>query len=312
MLDLIIGAPVWDRSWSLPLYAESVRANVHPGSTGMVFVIPPSDTSSREAVGRLFHDFKWVEVIRDRNPPHLRSERAEDRHMTLAIARNQILRVVHNVRPKHFLSWDTDFLVPPDTVAMLKSLRLPIVGVWSWLNRQQPKSMRFLNEGSYEEVLWQDPACQTAMAWHPMAMGRARHYPASQYLHRAQGLWPTDVTLAFQLMDARAYKAGDYGPHMDGEDLTFAYRLRQRNVPRYCCGAVQGVHLYEPSRVVPGLSRVENIDGVDTHWPVKEHEMPYPEVMCLADEVPLAASWVEPRSSIHEKLGLFPSEGVLL
>src|SRR5881392_3634649 len=102
-VDVVVGAPAWDRVWSLPLWFDSVRANVDPERTGLVFVVPASDTPTRDAIAQLSSDFGWVEVIRDRGRQLPREERPADRHMTLAAARNQILRVVANVRPRWYV-----------------------------------------------------------------------------------------------------------------------------------------------------------------------------------------------------------------
>jgi hypothetical protein len=289
-VDLVVAAPAWDRAWSLPLWFESVRANCDPATTGLAFVVPAADALTRDAIGELSGGFAWVEVLRDRGEQSRREERPETRHETLAAARNQLLSFASRVRPAHYLSWDTDYLVAPDVVPVLRDLGLPLVTVWGWLNRQQPRRLRHF-DGEYTEVFWQPPVCATAMAWEKGGE-HAVHYPPAQFNDRASGLWRCGVALAFQLMDRRAYAVSAYAPHPDGEDVGFNRRLAQRGVPRYCYGDSVGVHLYDRGAK----------DEITMDWP---------DVMRLAEQRPLAATWTEPRSTEHVAFGFFPTRGAL-
>lgn len=285
-MPLVIGAPAWDRAWSLPLWFESVRSNVDPEATGLVFVVPPTDAATREVIAELSRDFAWTEVLRDRGVQSTRSDRPSTEHLTLAQARNQVLQVVSRVQPAHYASWDTDYLLPPGAVSLMAEERVPLITAWGWLNRKNPKVISYLEEGQMRRVQWEDPICATAMAWDRWEIGKAIHYPAEEFVMRSRGTWRCGVALAFQLMDRRAYMVSRYAPHHDGEDIPFNWLLRQRGVPRFCCGEVLGLHLYD--RHAPG-----------------EIELGWPGIMKLVAQKPLAATWMEPRSPEHETFGFF-------
>jgi hypothetical protein len=251
-----------------------------------VFVVPPNDAATRDVIADHAEDFGWVEVLRDRGHQSGREDRPSTGHQNLASVRNQILQVVERVRPRRFLSWDTDFLVPPATFEYVAGLDLPLATVWAWLNRQEPRRMRYRDrQRRWHDVLVQDPGCFTAMAWHKRA---PRHHPSEEYLARAKGVWRTHIALAWQLMDARAYRVASYAPHPSGEDVPFNMRLAARDVPRYCVGDVLGVHLYDRSRR----------DEIATGWP---------GVMDLAQQAPLAATYRGVRPPDFEALGFFPA-----
>jgi hypothetical protein len=287
--EIVIGAPAWDRAWSLPLWFRSVRANVDPSTTGLVFVVPADDASTRDAIASLSRGFDWVEVLRDRSPQFGRAERVANRHESLARARNQILGVVSRVRPGHYLSWDTDFLVEYGTVDALRAARLPIVSTWAWLNREEPKTLLVRDGKKNVEALYQDSVRATAMCWDPRRPGRAYHYPAEQYELRSRGLWEAGVVNTWKLMDARAYLTACYSPHVDGEDLAFNWRLKAQGVPRYCFGGARAVHLYDRTLAA-------------------EREMGWPRVMGLADQKPLAATFTGERPLAREACGFYPKE----
>lgn len=286
----VVGAPAWDRAWSLPLWFESVRANCDEADTGLVFVVPASDGGTREAITGLSEGFAWVEVLRDRGEPLGREERPRDGHRTLASARNQILQIVNRVRPLRYVSWDTDLLMPPGAVEHIAERSFPICTAWTWLNRQPPKAIRHFDGEAYHEVFWQDPVRASAMAWDRYQHDRAMHYPAEEFAMRANGFWRCGVSMAFQVMDARAYAVASYEPHHDGEDITFSAKLAARGVDRWCCGAIQGVHLYDRARR----------DEIALGWP---------EVLQLAEQRPLASLWTEPRTPEYTAFGFFPKRG---
>jgi hypothetical protein len=283
-MRLVVGAPAWDRSWSLPLWFQSVRANVDPAQTGLVFVVPPTDTLTRDAIADLSMDFSWVEIQRDHGPQLTRAERPAQHHETLARARNQILRVVERAKPDRYISWDTDFLVPPGTVDTLVGLSLPLVTVWAWLNRQPPRRLRYFDGQTHHNVLVQDPVCATAMTKDRFG---PRHFPGEQFVNLSSGLWRCHVALAFQVMDARAYRVAHYRPHSAGEDIPFNQMLEDHGIPRYCYAEVRGVHLYDRSLK-------------------DERAMGWPSVLKLADQLPLAATYTGSRPPHLEALGLYP------
>lgn len=289
-IEYLVGCPAWNRAWSLDLWFESLRANLETDKTGLVFVVPPADETTRAAIARNADDFAWVEVMRDKGEPFDREDRAEDNeHLTLATARNRLLGLAARTRPRRFISWDSDLLLAPGALTHIESLGdLPVVGVWSWLNRHTPQSMLHVNPETEERrrVLWEHPMQATAMQW--AGKEKAEHFHGSEWYQRATGLWRADVVLAFQMMDLSVYTSTHYAPHPDGEDIPFNWQLERRRVPRYMYGEEIAVHLYQ-------------------HDP-DEIAMGYPEIMNLAEHVPLAASRLEPRDPLDEALGFYSEE----
>lgn len=291
-IDYLVGCPAWNRAWSLDLWFESLRANLDTSKTGLAFVVPPADETTRAAIDRNAGDFAWVEIMRDKNEPFDREDRAEDNeHRTLATARNRLLALAVRTRPRRFISWDSDLILAPDAISCIESItdkELPVVGVWSWLNRHYPNRMNYVDSetGDKRKVLWEHPMQATAMMW--AGEQKAAHYPGKEWIQRATGLWRADVVLAFQMMTPLVYTSTHYAPHPDGEDIPFNWQLERRRVPRYIYGEEVAVHLYQRDPM--------------------EIAMGYPDIMNLAEHIPLASKRLEPRSPLDEALGFYEEE----
>jgi hypothetical protein len=284
--ELVIGAPVWDRGWALPLWFEAVRANCEPDKTGLLFVVPGNDLISRESIFERCEDFAWCEVLRDKNPTYDRTTRQATRHKSLAMARNQLLQHVNQVRPDFYLSWDTDLLISPNIIPFLMEMRLPIQTVWTWLNRKAPRPTQYSQpeDGRLRPVFIQEAMQATAMEWE--APGRAIHLDGENWDRYASGHWRADVVLALKLMTRTVYSAATYQPSPYGEDIPFNWQLHQRGIPRYCYGEKPGVHLFERQQSMT------------------EIQMGYPKIMQLAKQKPLAARYPD-RPVDYQMLGLF-------
>lgn len=286
MIDYLVGCPAWDRAWSLDLWFQSLRSNLEPSKTGLIFVVPPMDESTRDAIDKNSGGFAWVEILRDKNAQYDREDRSEqDNHEALAMARNRLLAVAHKTRPRKFISWDSDLLLSPGALGRIESVAsdLPLVGIWAWLNRQAPHRTKVETQDKQRSVLWEYPMQATAMKWEDLE--KASHFEGKEWEMRATGLWRADVVLGFQMMTEHVYCTTYYAAHVDGEDIPFNWQLERRRIPRYICGDEIGVHLY-------------------THNS-KEISLGWPDIMDLKTQIPLAASRPEPRDPVDEALGFY-------
>jgi hypothetical protein len=269
--ELVVGAPIWDRSWCLPLWFDSLEANVDKHKTGLVFVVPPTDALSREVIDDRATGYKFVEVLRDKHGQHDRDLRRQDNFATLAAARNVLLQHVSRIRPRWYLSWDSDFLIAPGVLPRIQSLQHPLTGVWGWLNRKKPQRGKHWDDGAqrFIDVEWNEPSSFTAMRWEDDQI--AVHFDPSEWDVRAAGCWPADVILAWQLMQAPVYELGAYRPHPHGEDIPFNWWMRQRGIQPWCYAESIGLHLFDkPSALL-------------------EIQEGYPDIMRHTEEKPLAA-----------------------
>lgn len=287
LIDFVIGAPSWKKAWSLPLWFESVRANVDPSRTGLAFVVPQQDTSTRDTIEALAGGFKWVDIQRDKFFKFDADKIGTfHHHKAMAIAKNCVMSQAIKTTPKYFIGWDTDLILPPGTVEAGMKEKKPLVGVWSWLNRQKPDRYRHVEEDKrVRYVKWEAPMQATAMRW--VGECKAIHFPSTEWELRSKSTWKADVVLGFQMMTRDVYTGGHiYRGHPDGEDLPFHWGLERKGIPRYIMGEQIGVHLHKPVT-----------EELTSSWP---------DILEFANQRPLAAEFTEPRSRTDELLGFYP------
>lgn len=283
----VVGAPVWDRAWSLPLWFDAVEANVPKAETGLLFVVPPMDQATRDMIAERGKGFAFCDVLRDKHKPFDREHRGEQKHATLAAARNQLLTEVNKIRPDLYVSWDSDMLVAPGVVGEIAKRDLPICTVWTWLNRQKPQRLRHLgDDGELRTVLWQEPMQATAMEWNKNKT-RACHLSGTRWEKCIAGFWEAEVVLGFQVMRPNVYSTCFYSKHPDGEDIPFNHRLDALKIKRWVYGDQPGIHLYKLVR--------------------EELDLGYPGIMDLAQQRPIASTHT-PRTEEDAILGFYPIE----
>lgn len=123
MSRLILGAPVANRAWSIPLWMECVAKQTRKPDT-MVFL---HGGTVMDDTWRALDDEAWKHrlpypwIIHDDTPPHRRED--NDRFLTLARLRNRVLELARWHDADLFLSLDTDIMLEnPNTIEDLCDL----------------------------------------------------------------------------------------------------------------------------------------------------------------------------------------------
>lgn len=196
--ELVVGCPVRQRQWIIDKWFTHVEhacrvADVKPV---YAFVADPDDETARQlavmtlAKGRECH-FAWCKedlaATDERTWNH-------DRFGRMVELRNQLLGLVRELEPEHFLSLDSDILVHPQTVTSLAGAvrGFDAVGGGTFMT---PTGIEF-------------PSC----GWYRGMQGLMRH-PME-----ARGVVPVGVIMAIKLMSPVAYEV-DYEFNLQGEDI---------------------------------------------------------------------------------------------
>lgn len=224
-MKLVVGAPIRDRAWILPLWFEhtlaAVEHAVHVSEVEFVFVGSISDPSmacATDQANKCGVPMHWVDPATDDHGPYERAWTMA-RYEMMAQLRNELLQSVRYLQPDLFWSLDTDILVAENTLssAMQSLDRFDAVGT----------------------KLYMTPQGRYAPSYGML--------PGTGGLRRsdAEGTFPVDVIMASKLMSPKAY-AVDYEPHSQGEDIGWSRSARKSGCRLGWDGSTCSKHVMSP------------------------------------------------------------------
>lgn len=233
-LDLVVGCPVRRREWIIEdwfahVEAACQQAAVHPTYT---FVADRDDPTAKQVAdlaqvhGRACF-FEWCKE--DLSVADERTWGQPGRYDRMVKLRNQLLGLVRDLEPAHFLSLDSDILLHPQ---MLVSL----AGAMSGFDAVGGATYMTPTGTQY-------PSC----GWYRGMEGLVRH-PME-----AQGVVPVGVIMAIKLMGPAAY-AVDYEFNHQGEDIGWSLACER-------AGLTLGWDNRQWSKHVMGPGALGQIDG---------------------------------------------------
>jgi len=217
MANLIIGAPVKDRAWSLPAWHEGLRASGCP----IVCLLSRSEDDSRSVLEAL-----GVEVVED--PEEGRPVQEIDGHVWnkgqsvfgyMARLRNRLLDLMIEREAQYFLSLDSDIVLPPNAIRDLLAV----------MERTGADVISPAVATCFDPVEW------NTMNWG--TDGRAwRHY-----IPQVTG--PVDVVMAAMLLNRRAMESCRWMSHPQGEDIGFCLLAEKRGISRWWVPEMACTHM---------------------------------------------------------------------
>lgn len=225
-MDLLIGCPVYKRAWIIEPYLEYAdkAARVAGYQPKYFFIGSEWDQDDTFPLIKSWcvsngRDLYLEQFDQDDNEvcPH---GWGEERYRFMVELRNAMLSYVRKLKPKLFLSLDSDILLHPDAIknAVDGVGRFDAIGMKVYLSpgTECPSYATFVT-GS---------------------------------LHRTdfEGFAPVDVIMAAKLMTPAAY-AVDYAFHHLGEDAGWAVQCREHAVKLGFDGRVASKHVMEPEQL---------------------------------------------------------------
>lgn len=258
----IVGCVVRDQDWALPLWFESVKANMPLEETGVVMVVPPEESMARDYIKDGKEGFAWVSVERDKREGPL-VDPHECHYKQEGDAWNQILAHLSGVRPDAFLAWAPNIVFPPGTIEGIERTGVAASTVWTWLNRSEPRTVR--HDGALCE--YQEPVQATGMRWHDLSVDVGQegampvHYDSHEFGDRATGAWKADVIVGFVYLGRLAYPNVRFEPHRDGHWVPVSRQLEERGIERWVYADKLGVCFpeYRPDELLNEYPAVCNL-----------------------------------------------------
>ena len=223
-MNLTIGCPIYNREWSLPRWFQSVfDQQVSPKKIDLVFAYTEGDDNTLDLLEKYGQKFKSLTII-DCNDLPKHPGRDGARFYTLVILRNRIFKQLRQQQPDYYFSWDSDILLPNDTLKGLLKDKKDIVG--PWIDLVPPQGI---------------PNCITLL---PNGGSFRRRKPYSLY-YPQKGLYEVSTVFAVSLMQNEVFNKCSYKWHPGGEDYGFAEEVIEAGFHSWMDANYIGTHLYK-------------------------------------------------------------------
>ena len=200
-VKLLVGAPVRQRTWILPLWREHVLASCADAGVKpeFLFVAGATDTATVDLL-RTWPNTTIV-TVNDVERPDYRDWSPPERVAMLAALRNRLLRTVREAGPDLFLSLDTDILLCERTVGQLL------------------QTLETTQASAVGGKAYMTPNGTSDPSYGMSAAGRFHRTACSDVL-------PVDIIMGAKLMQPEAYNV-DYGYHLAGEDIYWSLAVKE-------------------------------------------------------------------------------------
>jgi hypothetical protein len=235
MTSLLVGCPIYDRSWSVPYYFGHVemacaQADIIPR---YLFVGDPRDNPTQQMISDYTKNLhRDCHAIWAEETPHLyHREWTEPRIRRMVYLRNELLKGVRQIAPDYFLSVDSDIFLHVDAIEKLiqtcENFDFDAVGGKTFMTTSGMMCPSYAYLGPSEELIRED----------------------------SNSVLAVDVIMAIKLMTPRAYNI-NYEFHHHGEDIGWSKAARAAGLSLGWTGLVSSKHVLEPEQLHELDSRI--------------------------------------------------------
>lgn len=232
-MKLLIGCPIYKRSWILPTWIKCIISqSVDMSNIGLVFEAAPDDEStiaSLEAWKKYDKRIPYFNInIREDIPHFEHSENGRQwtvsRYENMTSLRNSLLSKVREVEPDYYFSLDSDILIENTS-----TLELLIAHIVDGADAVSPLMFMTPHNILYPSVMsWRSQ--QDTMAY------REERYPLGTYFQ-------SDVIMAAKMMSKKTYTEVDYSIHNQGEDVGWSLNCREKNLKLFSASYIYAPHI---------------------------------------------------------------------
>lgn len=221
--NIIIGCPIYNREWILSDWFNSIynQTALVCKDIELIFAITDGDDNTRAIINEHATNFSSVTFI-DCNDLPAYGNRNQARFYPLVTLRNRIIEVLREKQPEFYFSWDSDIMLPEDTLITLLKDDKDIVAPWVAL---EPKS-------------------QIPNAAHKTGRDAfVRNKPYFKWYPQGK-LTQVDTVFGVSLIKNKVFNECLYKWHRGGEDYGWALEVLDRGFESWLDGRVVGTHIY--------------------------------------------------------------------
>lgn len=224
-MNLVVGCPVSDRNWILPLWKKHVEQALEGLSYEFLFVVEHDDYDTLDLLGTW--DKTSVMIMDKSYKPYVRDWGNKNRLRYLTDLRNVLLSGVREIQPDYFMSLDSDILLDKETIKNLidTAENFNIQGKLPWA----------VGGKTYMDQI--DPRITSAGWW-------SGHY-FSRVPDNNRNPVVADLIMACKLMKLEAYSV-PYEYHVSGEDIGWCKAVQAEGGVLAYDGRVANKHVMTP------------------------------------------------------------------
>jgi len=232
-MDLIIGCPIYKRSWIFPYWISCIEnQGIDMSKIGFIFEASSDD----EETISMLHRYRMKNTqspifeinFRDDLVHHQHEENSRmwtiSKYENLVSMRNSLLKRVREISPSYYYSLDSDILLTnPNTINGLISHIQSGADAVSTLMFMTPIGTMYPG----------------VMNWIPTEPSKA--YRKEEY--QFGGYFQSDIIMAAKMMSKDTYNSVDYKVHQQGEDIGWCDNARGLGKKLYCASYIYTPHI---------------------------------------------------------------------
>jgi hypothetical protein len=234
-MKILIGSPVYQRSWILPKWFECIENQSMPlEDIGFIFELGPNDDETHQIIWDwhmrhpevAYFDAVIREDLGHYTHPDGHRTWTKTAYYKMVDLRNSLLEKVSAIKPEKYFSLDSD-LILEDTTTLEKlyhSLNRDSVDAVSPLSYMFPKGTQF----------------PSVMTW---IEGPGKRASRSLNDYKIGSSFKADVIMAAVMMNPDVYTNVRYIWHPQGEDLGWSSECQRKGYNLYCISDIYVPHI---------------------------------------------------------------------
>jgi hypothetical protein len=232
-MKLIIGCPMYKRSWILHHWIKSIISQSIPvNDIGFIFEVSPDDTATIQALEswkKFDKRIPYFEIKIREDIPHFEHENngrqwSMSKYVNMVSLRNSLLESVRKIQPEYYFSLDSDILL-----TNTNTIELLIAHIKSGADAVNPLMFMTPFGTMYPSV----------MDWRldvPAKAFRKEKYELGHYFQ-------SDVIMAAKMMSKDVYNNINYTLHEQGEDVGWSLECKKAGFKLYSASYIYAPHI---------------------------------------------------------------------
>lgn len=232
-MKILIGCPIYKRSWIFPLWATAIqRQSIPLSDIGFIFEAAPDDEETISLLKIFRNQHKEIphfdidvreDIPHFEHAPNSRQWTMSKYHNMINL-RNSLLEKARQINSEYYFSLDSDIIIKhPATLELLVSHIKDGADAVSPLMFMTPFDTKF-------------PSIMTWKEQEPDRAYRKENYPLGSF-------FKSDVIMAAKMMSQKTYKTVNYEFHPQGEDLGWCLDAKRKDLNLYCASYIYAPHI---------------------------------------------------------------------